>query len=163
MKTWNFVKSVEELSGLELKVKKVNEDVIFIKNKNNSPVISIDVKEICSINTRFDGFRTLSNDDKIGLYSLCNRYVIGDVGERESKLKYALEHRWMTCGRRAFLNYNKVLNAVTLDTILVHPVVLTLCTAEDWEKYTGRTIDELMQEFKPVNENDFKELIGSKI
>lgn len=162
MKTWNFIKSIEELSGLELKVR-VDDDVIIVKNRFNQFVLTIEKDELCSISTGFIGFSTLSDDDKIGLYSLCNRYVMSDVGDRESKLKYALEHKWITCGKRAFLNYNKFLNAVTLDTILAHPIALTLLTIEEWEKYTGRSMDDLLKEFKVVSENDFKKLIGSKI
>lgn len=162
MKTWNFIKSIEELSGLGLKVD-VDDETIFVKNRFDRYVLVIERDELCAIETRFNGFRTLSDGDKIGLYSLCNRYVMSDVGDRESKLKYALEHKWMNFGRRAFLNYNKFSNVVTLDTVLENSAILTLLTVEDWEKYTGRTIDELMQEFKPVNENDFKKLIDSAI
>ena len=162
MKTGRFLDEVKRLRGLELKVETYDE-VIVVKNRFNDPVLLIDVDELCNIDTRYNAFRNLNDVDKIELYMLCNRYVMNSVEGRKSTEKWALEHKWMTCGKRAFLNYNKVLNAVTLDTILAHPVVLTLCTMEDWEKYTGRSEDELLKEFYVISENSFKKLIGGKI
>lgn len=164
MKTSMFIDEVKRFRGLELKVE-VRDDYIIVKNSLDEfvLVVDVDVDEVCSIDTRLRGFWDLSNADKIGLYTLCNRYIIGYVEDRNSGEKWALEHRWLNYGKRVFLNYNKLLKAVTLDTVLDNPNILTLLTGEDWEKYTGRTIDELMKEFKPVPESDFKKLIDSEI
>lgn len=162
MKTSHFIDEVKRFRGLELRVA-VNDEIISIKNSFDVYVLVIDVDEICGIDTRLRGFRNLSDVEKIELYALCNRYVMGYVEDRKSSEKWALEHRWLNYGKRTFLNYNKLLKAVTLDTVLDNPNVLTLFTGEDWEKYTGRTIDDLMKEFKPVPVSDFKKLIDSEI
>lgn len=157
MKTSHFIDEVSRFRGLGLRVV-VNDEIISIKNSFDVYVLVIDVDEICSIDTRLRGFRDLSNDDKIGLYALCNRYVMNDVSDRNSSLKYALEHKWLNYMGKTFMNYQESVGIVTVDVIIRRSGFKYLLTIEEWEKYTGRTMVELLKEFNPVSEDVFCKL-----
>ena len=157
MKTSHFIESVEKLKGLELRVI-ADDEIIIVKNRFNENVLVIEVDEMCCIDTRLRGFRNLSNDDKIGLYALCNRYVMSDVADRKSSLKYALEHKWLNYMGRTFMNYQESVGIVTVDVIIRGSGFKYLLTIEEWVKYTGRTMVELLKEFNPVSEDVFCKL-----
>lgn len=84
MKTSEFIYEVKRLRGLELEVETYDE-MLIVKNRFNENVLFIDVDDLCNVDTRFNGFRTLSDGDKIELYKLCNRYVTSSVEEREER------------------------------------------------------------------------------
>lgn len=157
MKTSHFIDEVERFRGMGLEVE-VRGEIIIVKDRFGEYVLVVDVDEVCSIDCRHRGFWNLSNSDKIGLYGLCNRYVMNDVADRNSSLKYALEHKWLNYMGKTFMNYQESVGIVTVDVIIRRSGFKYLLTIGEWEKYTGRTMVELLKEFNPVSEDVFCKL-----
>ena len=146
MKTSEFIYEVKRLRGLELKVETYDE-MIIVRNRFNEHVLVIDVDELCNVDTRFNGFRTLSDGDKIELYKLCNRYVTSIVEEREEPKKYKLRHKLV---KDAYLNYVKDEKEFKFSTNEEIGRFKTSFTIQEWESLTEQTWEDLLLQFKAI-------------
>ena len=146
MKTSVFIYEVKRLRGLELKVETYDE-MIVVRNRFNEYVLAIDVDELCNVDTRFNGFRTLSDVDKIDLYTLCNRYVTSSVEEREEPKKYKLRHKLVEF---AYLNYSEDRQELDFSTEYETSNFKTKFTIQEWESLTEQTWEDLLLQFKAI-------------
>ena len=150
MKTSEFIYEVKRLRGLELKVETYDE-MIVVKNRFNEPVLVIDVDELCNVDTRFNGFRTLSDVDKIDLYTLCNRYVTSSVEEREEPKKYKLRHKLVKDSYlNYYLGYIKDENELRFSNSHETDSFKTAFTIQEWEMLTGQNWEVLLLQFKAI-------------
>ena len=147
MKTVQFIYEVKRLRWLDLKVETYDE-VIVVKNRLNDPVLLIDGDELCNIDTRFTGFRTLSDGDKIELYKLCNRYVTSSVEEREELKKYKLKHKLIKLNN--YLNYVESNKELIFSTEMELGDLRTVFTIQEWETLTKQPWEDLLIQFKAI-------------
>ena len=150
MKTDQFIYAVKRLRGLELKVETYDE-VIVVRNRIDDLVLLIDGDELCNIDTRCSGFRNLNDVDKIELYMLCNRYVTSSVEEREEPKKYKLKHK--LAKGYSYLNYDEGAKELRFSTEKQIGVFKTVFTIQEWESLTEQTWEDLLIQFKAVEEN----------
>ncbi len=150
MKTSEFIDAVEGLKKMELKVE-THDVSIVVKGNFNEYVLVVDTDELYNIDTRFDGFKALSDNDKIKLYELCNKYVVTNIEEREEPKKYKLKHRLV---EDAYLNYFKdyIENENRLKFSNSHETssFKTVLTIQEWESLTEQTWEDLLLQFKAI-------------
>ena len=150
MKTSGFIYEVKRLRGLELKVETYDE-MIIVRNRFNELVLVIDVDELCNVDTRFNGFRTLSDGDKIELYKLCNRYVTSIVEKREEPKKYKLRHKLVKDSYlNYYLGYIKDENELRFSNSHETDSFKTAFTIQEWEMLTGQNWEVLLLQFKAI-------------
>ena len=144
MKTSEFIYEVKRLRGLELKVETYGE-MIKVRNRFNEHVLVIDVDGLCNVDTRFNGFRKLNNDDKIALYMLCNSYVMNSVGVEK---KYKLKHKLIKVN--GYLNYVESDKELIFSTEIELGDFRTVFTIQEWETLTGQNWEVLLLQFKAI-------------
>ena len=150
MKTHQFIYAVKRLRGLKLKVETCGEGII-VRNRFDDLVLLIDGDELCNIDTRCNGFRNLNDVDKIELYKLCNRYVTSSVEEREEQKKYKLKHK--LAKGYSYLNYDEVAKELSFSTEEQIGAFKTVFTIQEWESLTEQTWEDLLIQFKAIEEN----------
>lgn len=147
MKTSEFIDAVKGLRRMELKVE-THDVAIVVKSKFNEYVLVVDTNELYNIDTRFDGFRALSDNDKIKLYKLCNRYIMTNVEEREEPKKYKLKHKLVR--ECSYLNYRKRDKELRFSTGEQVGQYKTAFTIREWEALTEQTWEDLLLQFKAI-------------
>ena len=150
MKTSEFIDAVKGLRRLRLKIE-AHDVAIVVKNRPNEYVLVVDTGELYSIDTRFDGFKALSDNDKIKLYELCTKYIMTNVEEREEQKKYKLRHKLV---EGIYLNYFKDRiedeNKLRFSTGEQIGVYKTEFTIQEWETLTEQTWEDLLIQFKAI-------------
>ena len=139
MKTKEFIKAVKKLGYT---VKK-DRDLLYVKDGNETFML---VRQ--NIRNNIDASRGLNIEDD--LFNLLIEYARTPVPEREEEPRYRLRHKWLEKNWEdgdAYLNFNKVRKTCFLSNDLETTSVTPLGTRAKWEQRTGRTWEQLMQEF----------------
>lgn len=83
----------------------------------------VDIAEISKterfvLNTNYDGFENLTEDEKEKMLGICYKLAATPIGERDTEKRYYLRHRWMNqeSGGRCYLKFNAARNEYTLDS-----------------------------------------------
>ena len=153
MKTSEFIDAVKGLKKMELKVE-THDVSIVVKGKFNEYVLVVDTDELYSIDTIFDGFKALSDNDKIKLYELCNKYVVTNIEEREEReepKKYKLKHKLVEDSYlNYYLGYIENVNKLRFSNSYETGSFKTVFTIQEWESLTEQTWEDLLLQFKAI-------------
>lgn len=148
MKTKEFIKAVKKLGYYPLE----NNAIIKITKSQTIPLVYADVstKHRNALQTDYFPFTELTSEKQAELLDVLIEYARTPIEEREEEPRYRLRHKWLEefCeDRDAYLNFDKYYKTCFLSNDLETTSVTLLGTQAEWKKRTGRTWEQLMNEF----------------
>lgn len=150
MKTSEFIKAIKKLGYYP----KENNTIIKITESQTITLVyaGVSIKHRNVLRTDYFPFTELSKNKQSELLDVLIEYARTPLDEREEEPKYRLRHKWLCLDEfgdeKAFLNYcveNK--NVFNSTEESVEDEILTTGTQAEWEQRTGRTWEQLMNEF----------------
>ena len=149
MKTSELIKKAMEIEGIN-DYRQEGEMLCFYASKRNEIVAYVNLIKKFKIATDFGNFSKLPSFSQELLLDLFYEYAKTPLEEREEPKKYKLKHKLVR--RYGYLNVENK-KELTFSSDREIGYIRTAFTIQEWEALTEQTWEDLLLQFKAIEEN----------
>lgn len=148
MKTSEFIRKVESLGYIA----DVNDYEIFVEMPCVVALIASVLRNTTNvIDTEWTAFIELPESERAELFSVLAEYASTPIEQREEEKVYQLRHIFIKTGYGSdYLNFVVGEHRCTIKSEDESDIYKTKATVSQWEEWTGRTWEQLLQEFDEI-------------
>ena len=147
MKTSEFIRKVESLGYTA----DVNDYEIFVEIPCFDALVAcVSINTTNVINTKWTAFIESPESERAELFTALAEYASTPIEQRAEEKVYQLRHKWLGRAGGNYLNFVSDEGRVGLTPIAQDNIYKTKATVKQWEEWTGRTWEQLLQEFDEI-------------
>ena len=102
------------------------------------------------IDTNWIAYIELPESERAELFTVLVAYASTPIEQRAEEKVYQLRHKWLGRTGGNYLNFVCDEGRIGLTPIAQAEIYKTKATVSQWEEWTGRTWDQLLQEFDEI-------------